>query len=150
MPKQRPEYEVANDFKEIARKLVEKYDEQFVGIDVDKIQAVVITNKERPDRSEKYWEMIPVKPPVSMDCKYERYVIMYESDWDLMPEKNKYLLVAAVLTGIPVNDEGEAEEKVKPFDYKDYSVMARTFGVDYITKDNVPNILKEDINFVNV
>jgi len=139
------EYEHLEEFDTIAAKVVEKYPEVFYGVNLDEIRCVSVVNKDRPEKQDKLWEVMPVKMPIKMDCKYGWYISIYSSDWHKLVEKHKKLLVASALCSIPTDDN--AEGKTKPPDYKDYAVMLRTFGVDYLDKDDVPDILDEDIQW---
>jgi len=71
-----------------------------------------------------------------------------DSDWHGLVDKHKKLLVASALCAIPTGDN--AEGKTNPLDYKDYKVMLRTFGVDYLDTDNVPDILGEDVQWKSI
>tara|TARA_Y100000310_G_C20668395_1_gene808902 strand:- start:1042 stop:1488 length:447 start_codon:yes stop_codon:yes gene_type:complete len=139
------EYEHLDEFDDLANKIVEKYPEIFYGVNLDEIRCVSITNKDRGEKQDKLWEVMPVKMPVRLDCKYGWYIVVYGSDWHKLIDKHKKLLVASALCAIPTGDN--AEGKTKPLDYKDYAVMLRTFGVDYLDADTVPDILEEDVQW---
>lgn len=138
------EYEVVEEFDDIASKLVNKYPEVFGGIECNKIKCVGITNKERKD-GKKLWEVRGVPAPISMDCAFRYYIVIYMSDWVEMDDTRRALLVASTLMAIP--NEDEKEGKVNPFDMKDYATMVRTFGVDYLDKATSPNILSDDVEW---
>jgi acyl-CoA thioesterase len=145
-----PEYEKCSEFNDIAQKIVDAHTEQFQGIDVSKINAVLITNKDRSEKQAQLWKLIAVSQPVRMDCPYAFYAVLYLSDWDGLLMKHKLLLVAQVLHAIPIGEDGMMDEGgVTAFDMKDFSVMLRTFGTDYLIKENVPNILEEDFKWHN-
>lgn len=147
MAQDRPEYEAVKEFNSWANQLVKKYPEEFYGIDVDKIRCVKITNKERPEKRAKLWELIPVKMPMLMDSPYGYYVVLYSSDWDALPENLRLVLIAEILHGFP---KDEAEGKVIPFDTKGYGAMFRTFGsIDYMEDSSVPHLLKEDVKWIS-
>ena len=49
---------------------------------------------------------------------------------------------------IAVDENGDVVDgKTNAFNMKDYSSMLRTFGTDYMVKDDVPNILTDKINW---
>ena len=137
----KPEYEVVDEFNTIATKIVEKHPNIFNGIKVDEIRCYAITNKERPEKK-KTWEVKAVAHPVRIDCPYGWYAVVYSQDWEEMDEKHKALMVSAILCSI-----GE-EGKVNPFDLKDYGVLVRTFGPDYLDKADIPDILKDNVDWV--
>ncbi len=144
----KPEYEVLDEFTDLAKEILKKYTDQFYGVDLNVIKAVAITNKERPQSSVKLWDLKAVPMPIRMDCKYAYYVILYSEDWDSLEKKHKLLLICQILCAIPIDEDGEVDEgKVKPFDMKDFATMLRTFGTDYLTKDDVPDVLFDQIEW---
>lgn len=147
MAQDRPEYEVVPQFNTLANQIVKKYPEVFYGVNVDTIRCTKITNKERPEKRQKLWDLIPVKMPIALDCPYVFYIVLYSSDWDALPENLKLVLIAEILHGIP---KDETEGKVIPFDTKGYGAMFRTFGsIDYMEDSSVPHLLKEDIKWIS-
>lgn len=138
-----------DEFNQLAAKIVEKHNQKFYGIKLEEVKAVAITNKERGEKNTKLFEVMTVKPPVREDCKYAFYVIIHKSDWDVLELKHKLLLIAQALHAIPLDENGEMEEgKVNAPDMKDYASMLRTFGTDYLVKDNVPDLLDDEIKWV--
>lgn len=147
MAQDRPEYEVVDEFNNWANQIVKKYPQVFYGVDVNRIRCVKITNKTRPEKREKMWELVAVKMPVLMDCIYSYYVVLYSSDWDALPENLQLLLIAEILHGLPKDDNSEG--KVIPPDTKGYGTMFRTFkSIDYMEDSAAPHLLKENINWV--
>ena len=145
-----PEYASLEEFTELATKLLEKQGSKFEGIDLNVIAARAITNKDRSEKNPKLYEILAVKPPVREDCKYAYYVIIHQSDWDVLEKKHKLLLIAQALHAIPLDENGEMEEgKVNSPDMKDFAPMLRTFGPDYLVKDNVPDLLDDEIKWVD-
>ena len=142
---QKPEYENVSEWETIASQLISKYPEVFGGIECDKIRCVAITNKERKE-GKKMWEVRGVPAPISMDCPYSYYIVIYMSDWVELSEKRRSLLVASALMAIP-NKEEKTEGKTNPFDMKDYATMVRTFGVDYLEDENAPDLLKDNVEW---
>ena len=143
-----PQYEPLDEFTTLAQQLLEKHQSKFEGIDLEVITARAITNKDRGEKP-KLFEIIAVKPPIRQDCKYAFYVIVWQSDWDMMDKKHKLLLIAQILHAIPLDENGEMEEGgVKSFDMKDFAPMLRTFGPDYLVKDNVPDLLEDEVKWV--
>lgn len=141
MPQIKPEYEELDEFVTIANKLVKKYPDVFFGLDIAQVKCVSITNKNR-GKKKHLWEVKSVPMPIRLDCPYRYYVILFRADWDEMEEKHKYLLVADALLTIPTEED---KETLNNFDLNDFDVMVRTFGVDYLQKDGVPDILKDEV-----
>jgi len=137
------EYEIVDEFTKHANGLKTKFPEVFDGIDVDKIKCVSIVNKERTQKKKKLWTILPVKMPIKMDCPYSYYVVIYENDWDELNEKMRLLLVADVLQSIPTDED---EGKVLSPDMHEFSVMLRTFGVDFMDNESrVPHLMKDKV-----
>lgn len=124
---------------------MEKYEDEFYGIDLGKIRAVLITNKDRSERNNQYWTIKAVTLPMALDCPYTHYVIVHASDWMGMEEGNRILLVAESLQAI--DQEELPEGKVKTPDMKGFSKMLRTFGPDFLVRGDVPNILEDKITW---
>ena len=138
------EFEAVEEFDDIASKLVNKYPEVFGGVDCEKIKCVAITNKNRRE-GKKLWEVRGVPAPISMDCPFNYYIILFMEDWIEMNDNRRAVLVAATLMAIP--HEEDKEGKVNNFDMKDYYTMVRTFGVDYLESEGIPDILNEDVKW---
>ena len=138
-----PIYEEIPEFIELADKIIQKYNTEFANIDVTKLVCVGITNKERSEKKKQLWDMKPITAPISMFCSKEYVVVFYRKDWDSMDEKYRLLAVADVLCSIPPGGGGA----VTPMDYKDHSMMLRTFGVDYLDNPKAPDILATDVNW---
>ena len=141
------EYEHLPEFIELAKKIMEKHVQQFGGLDLNKICPVVIVNKDRSENKKQLWQIVSVPMPIKMDCKYSFYIIMYASDWEGMLMKHKLLLVTQILFALPLSEEDEMDGKTNLFDMKDFGVMLRTFGPDYIVRDDVPDILADDFKW---
>ena len=147
MAKEKPEYEVVEEFAVMANQIVEKYPEEFYGVEVDKVCCVKITNKDRSEKKPSLWALTAVKMPMLLHCPYGWYVTLHSADWDSLSEKHQLLLVSQILCGLPTDEAGEG--KVNSFDSKDYKLMQRTFKtIDYLDDPNVPHILEEDVSWV--
>lgn len=151
MAQTEPEYEPLDEFNDLATKIVEKHSEKFSGIDLNIIAARQITNKDRGEKNNKLYEVLAVKPPIRPDdCKYAFYIIIHKSDWDVLEQKHRLLLIAQALHTIILDENGEMTEgKVASPDMKDFASMLRTFGPDYLVKDNVPDLLEDEIKWVD-
>lgn len=147
MAKAKPDYEVNNEFNQMAVQIVEKYPEKFNSIEVAKVCCVNITNKERKEKGagERIWKIVAVKQPVVMHCAYGWYVVLFADDWNEKSEKHKLLLVTEVLHGLPMDEDNEG--KLNPCDTKGYHAIFKTFGLDCHDDPDVPHILDEDIDW---
>jgi hypothetical protein len=146
MAQVKPEYEALDEFSLMAQSISQKFPERFGNLDLAKIKAVVITNKEKPDDPDKAFEIIPVKMPVRMDCPFAYYIVLWASHWAEQSDEHKLLIVAKALRAIPA-DEAE-EGKVLTPDMKDFADMVLTFGPDYLNKENPPHLLRDSIKWV--
>ena len=142
MPQLKPEYDVIEDFKATATKLVEKYPEVLDGINPSLIRCVGVTNKD-PKEGKPLWEIRPVPMPIRLDCPYDFYVIVNMNDWQSFSPKHQALLAMDVLCSLSREGDG----KVVPFDLKDHAVILRTVGVDYMKRADVPDIINDQINW---
>jgi hypothetical protein len=144
MPQIKPEYEIVNEFSSFASSLQSRYPEIFDGVDVSKLRCVSITNKERKD-TKKLWDVRPVQMPIKMDCPYNYYIVLYAKDWAELDEKHRLLLVADILQAIPT--DGSDEGKILQPDLKDFAIMLRTFGVDYMDQEKVPHLINDQVTW---
>lgn len=147
MAKKRPEYEMVDEFMDLARELQKKYPEVFEDVPVHEMTCYKITNKDRPESRSKMYQIEPVKMPIALDVPYDYYVTIWASDWDGMSDKYRLLLVAEILNRIPQEEKDKG--KVLPFDVRGDSTMIRTFkGIDYLDDPNSPHLLEDEIQWV--
>lgn len=148
MAQDKPEYDVNDEFNEMAVQLVDKYPDKFNHVEVGKICCVNITNKTRKEKDgscERIWKLIAVSLPIAIHCKYGWYVVLHNHDWEDLGKKHKAALVADVLHGFP-NDQ-DNQGKVNPCDTKGYGSIFRTLGLDYLSDADIPDILEDDITW---
>jgi hypothetical protein len=136
-------YEEIPEFLEIADKIIEKHPTQFGNIDLSTVACVVITNKERPEKKTQLWEIKSIKPPISLFSQKQYVFVFFKADWEEMNEERRAMITADALCSIPPEGNGD----VVTMDYKDHSLMLRTFGVDYMESDKIPNLLEDDIEW---
>lgn len=143
MAQTEPRYEELPEFIEVADKLISKYPDQFGNIDLAKIACVSIQNKERSDKKAQLWDVKAIKPPISIFSSKHYIFIMFQKDWDESSEKRRGHIVADCLCSIPPNGGGN----ITPMDYKDHAMMLRTLGVDYLDRDDVPDLLESNVDW---
>lgn len=144
MAKERPEYEVNEEFNKMAFQIIEKYPDHFYGAKVDQVCCVNIINKERTKTA--LWQLKAVKMPEALHNTYSYYVVLHSSDWDELNNKQKLAVVADVLHGIPKDELSEGN--VIKCDTKGYASMFRTFkGIDFLDDPDLPDILEEKIEW---
>lgn len=142
MAQYKPEYEKIEELTDIAIKLVSKYPEVLHGIEPESVVCYAITNKDRGE-SKPLYEVKTVPYPIRLDCPYDYYVIVYNSDWQGMGEKHKAILTFKALCNISKEGDG----RVIPFDLKDHAVVVRTLGVDHMSDGMVPDILNGQVEW---
>ena len=131
------EYGELKEFNAIAKKIIDKQSEIFAVTDVDiflsKIKCVSILNKERDDKEP--YAVKGIADPIRMFCTCSYVATVYNSDWENYTDVQKEYIVFAILRRIPIV---EAEEgKLIPLDYKDDSLMVRTFGPDWLNNSDL-------------
>ena len=145
MAQEKPNYEENNEFNKFAIDVVNKYPEEFQGVDPSKICCVNITNKERGNKDEPgqpCWRIEAVKMPQAMHAPYGWYITMYSDEWDEMSEKHKVAVVGAALHGI--SDE---EGKVIQYNTKMHYTVAKTLGVGFKDNPDIPHLLRDDVEW---
>ena len=146
MAQEKPNYEVNDEFNNMAVQLVEKYAEKFDNIEIDKVCCVNLTNKDRKESEgtvDRIWKLKAVKMPEAIHNPYGWYVVLHSNDWDEMIEKHKLALVADVLHGL--HNGLDNEGRVNPCDTKVYLSIFQTLGIKYLDDPNIPHLLDEDV-----
>jgi len=143
MAQKQPIWEAVPEFVEMAEKLVDKYSEQFRDIDTEQLIAYVCTNKDRPEKKAKPYEMSGATEPESFTNQKTYFVKMFASDWEARTEEQKLALVCSALNRIDPENPG----KVGPLDYRDQNVMVRTFGTDWQDRGDIPHLLETTVDF---
>lgn len=150
MAQQKPEYEEIEDFNEYIVELVEKYPEMFPGANAEEyssnIKAFGLINKPFKDGKDPVERIYGIADPVRKVCEVSYIVSVYQEVWDAMSEKHRAALVMSALRRIPT--DATSEGKLTPLDYKDDGAMVRTLGVDYLDRDDIPDLLNDDVEWV--
>jgi hypothetical protein len=147
MPQIKPEYEEMPEFITMARKLIEKYTSEIGHVPINLVAAYKITNKTKPEHKTKLYDMDGCIEPQSFTNTKKYFVTVFHDIWDNMDNKNRQLVVLSALCRI---DKDEPESgKVGGYDMHDQSFMARTFGVDWAVRHDVPDILSQTVRLVD-
>ena len=146
MAQEKPNYEVNDEFNNMAVKIVEKYPEKFDNIEVDKVCCVNV-DKDRKDSGgvDRVWKLKAVKMPEAIHNPYGWYVVLHQSDWEELSEKHKLALVADVLHGLP--NDLDSEGRVNPCDTKGYLAIFNTLSIDYLNDPSIPHLLDDDVTW---
>jgi hypothetical protein len=139
----KPQWEPLVQFSVMAAKLIEKYPERYLGVEIDKLIAYSCTNKDKPKGGTKPYEMSGESEPESFTNSKQYFVKLFQSDWDSRTEQQQLAIVASVLERIDPDDPG----KIKPLDHRDQGVMLRTFGIDWHDRGDLPHLLNDNVQF---
>jgi len=138
-----PDFEKLDEWEDIAKKLVDKYPERYGHIECNKLVAYIITNKEKTDIARPY-EMQTDKLPMRLSNQYDYFIwFKHPEEWH---EKTDNIKVALVLSALDRIDP-DKPYGVGPLDYRDQSLMLRTFGYGWAYNEKIPNALENDIVF---
>lgn len=143
----KPRWTEIPEFVSLAAKLIDKFPERFGGIDPSWLIAYGCINKERPEAKTKPYDMSGSREPEGFTNSKRYFVKVFMSDWEGRSDANKIAIVAAALERI--DKEAPDSGNVGPFDYKDQGPMVRTFGPDWYTRGDLPNLLKDNVQFVD-
>lgn len=144
MSKLMNEFERLNEWEDIAKKLVDKYPERWGHVDTSKLVAYVITNKENNEEKGRPYEMQTDKLPMRLSNQYDYFIwFKHPDDWNEKPMNIRIALVISALERI----DPDKPFSIGPLDYKDQSVMLRTFGMSWATNPEIPDALKTDVKF---
>lgn len=143
----KPMWQELPEFVTMATKLIDRFPERFNGIDPSWFVAYACTNKDKPEKKVKPYDMTSVGEPESFTNSRKYFVKVYLSDWEGRSDTNKLAIVAAALDRVDkdIPDSG----KINPFDYQDQGVMVRTFGTDWYDRDDLPDLLTAKIHFID-
>jgi len=133
-----PNYEENPEIIDLADQLIDRYPEIFGGIDLTRISAFSITNKDRKDHTKPIWEISPIKTPTSILCNKDYSISVFLDSYETLSMNQKAALVADILCSIPPEGNGKLIAK----DVKEHGSMIRTFGVDFMENPEMPDILK--------
>lgn len=143
MAQTKPEYATVNDFRKMAIELCKKFPDKLDGIDPSLITCVAVTNKDPKDGDKDKYEIKPVPYPLRLDNPFDFYVIVNLKVWESFNEALRAALVMKALSRISKEGDG----KVVPYNLNDNEELVKTFGVGYLDNPNIPNLLKDKIDW---
>jgi len=139
-------WEEITEFKEMAKKVIDRYEKHLGHVDLSLVIAYKCINKTKPEKKAKLYDMSGQSEPEAFTNTKKYFIKMYHDVWDIMDDNNRLLIVLSALSRI---DREEPESgKILGYDLHDQSFMARTFGVDWGIKADVPNILERNVEFI--
>jgi predicted metallopeptidase len=122
--------ELANEYKDIAEKLVDKYPVNFCNINIDEILFI----KETEKTPKKYAETRIVKSPYTFITAYRFIITVYENVCLNLNDAQKAILMMHELMHI-------GEDGLIDHDSKDFKSIIATYGVNWDLDNSVTNPL---------
>ena len=141
MAQKKPEWKEIDEYIDLAEKMIAKCPERFKGIDVSRIVAYGCTNKPRPEKKLKLYEMSGETEPQCFTNSKQYFVMFFMEDWNLANDELREWLVFSALERIDLSNPG----KVLPYDYRDQAVLVRTVGADWQQRNDLPSILRDNV-----
>ena len=142
----KPEWSEIPEFITEARKLIEKYPDELGHANPDIIAVYKCTNKTKPESRKKMYDLTGQGLPEAFTNTKKYFVKIFHDVWDNMEEANRLLLIKEVL--LRIDAENPESGKVAGYDLHAESRMVRTFGVDWETRSDVPNILERRVDLI--
>ncbi len=142
----KPEWEEIPEFIDISRMLIEKYEETLGHVDPDLLIAYKCTNKSKPESRTKLYDMSGQTEPEAFTNTKKYFIKVFHDVWDTMDQKNRQLIVLSALRRI--DSESPDSGKVGGYDMHDQAMMIRTFGPDWATRSDVPDIINQTVRLV--
>lgn len=127
-------YEIANDYKEVALKIMSKYPNAFSEFDVEKILFLKETDK----KPKKYADVRVVRPPYSFITEHKFIITFYEQLMSELNEAQKNLVVYHELLHI-----SPEFEKLVQHNVQDFAVIVAQFGPTWVNNPELKNILED-------
>lgn len=140
--KVKPEYEVFKEFKVLAEKLIARHPTVLDGISVANLTCYAITNIEPKDGKEPF-SIKAVDYPLRLEVPFDYFVTINKQAWDEMNKKHQLAMVMRILFAIDREEPG----KILPPDLKDFSVLNRTLGPDYLMNSEIPDLLEDKVDW---
>jgi hypothetical protein len=136
MAQLKPEWEIVKEAETLVERLCELYPEKLGHIDPGTIGCAMITNKDRPDSADWDFKLIGVRDPVSLYSSKQYVIWFHKNVWDVYEKKQKAMMIMRALLKIPEDLDGSVVAE----DLKDIKCLVRTWGVDYMTNPNLPDL----------
>jgi len=132
--------EIADEYKDIAQRLINKYPQNFGNFDINKILFLKETSKS----PKKYAETRKVTPPYTFMTSVKFIITVYEPCIVSMNDAQLHLLMLHELMHID-----EDFEKLVKHDLEDFKVIISKYGATWDIDPNLPDILEDEDNIQN-
>lgn len=126
--------ELANEYKDIAQRIINKYPENFGNFDINQILFLRETNKS----PKKYAEVRKVQPPYTFMTSMKFIMTVYEPCVMQMTEAQIHLLILHELMHID-----EDFVKLRKHDLEDFKSIISIYGANWDIDNSLPDILEE-------
>ena len=147
MPNLAPEWEHNKEADEIVAKLVEMYPDKIGHIEPDTIACVMVTNKDKPDKTKWFAKIIGVQPPVDIFCSKSYVISFFQNTWDDFSPAARSMMLLDRLVRVPDDYDGSNAGKVLADDLSGWKALIERFGVDFIEKDGLPDVAEVHQDF---
>lgn len=125
---------ISSQYRDIASKIVDRYNVAFGHIDVDSILFLTEDSK----APKKYADIQLVKAPYTFITNYKFIMTVYEPKVIAMNDAQRNLLVMHELMHI-----SDDFDKLVKHDLEDFSSLVATYGLNWDTNPNVKDPLEE-------
>lgn len=132
----------ANEYEEIAKKLIDKYPVAFNHIILDEV--LFLKEEERTPKN-KYADTRIIKSPYTYFSDYKFIITFYENNILSMTEAQKVLLVYHELLHID-----PSFSKLVNHDIQDFRILLSKWGCCWDIDPNLPNILEDEDKDLNI
>ncbi|KKL45683.1 hypothetical protein LCGC14_2353160 [marine sediment metagenome] len=144
------EWEEIPEFLTLAKKLQEHFSgtpENVDHVNLDTVIAYKCTNKNKPEKKTKLYDMSGLSEPEAFLHPRKYFVKIFHDVWDNLDEVNRLAIVFSSLHR--VDKENPESGKIQGFDMHDQAFMVRTLGADWQTRSDIPNLLTDKVEFRN-
>lgn len=134
--------ELSDEYKDIAKRIIDKYPTNFGNFDINKILFL----KETTKSPKKYADVRKVQSPYTFMTSMKFIITVYEPCIVQMNEAQLHLLMLHEL--MHIDDDFE---KLKKHDLEDFKVIISKYGATWDIDPNLPDILdEEDTNQIDI
>ena len=137
-------YEQSLEIEGFIVKLKEKYPDVFGTVNPAEIRAYEIVNKPRPQSKAAEISIFGASGVFGVISPVKYVLVAYSDDWVNWEENMQIINVAKAIKRISLDGNG----KLNRFDEMNHKSFLLTFGLGYEDKEDIPNILNEEVKWV--
>lgn len=143
MPQAEPIYGQHKEAEAIIASLVDKYPERFGHVDASAIGCVEITGKDKPESQDWDAKISGIKAPLSTFASKVYVIEFFKKTWDDYAPQQRQFMLFRMLAQIPEKFDGGSAK----IDLKDMRCLVKKFGVNYMERVDLPDLVKEKQDF---